>query len=75
MVTAALDIERAEVLDAREARRIDHGCLAHGRVGRAGLRHLEQHAAQRVVDLLVVAVLALRAQAGEERAEPASRLK
>ena len=73
VVAAAHDVVDAEIRDVGEATGIDHRRLAGGRIGRAGLRHLEQHAAHRVVDLLVVLVLVLGAERGEHatRARPA----
>ena len=60
MITAALYVVGSEIGDAHEAVRADDRCAAGGRIRAVGLRHLEEHAAQRVVDLLVVLVLMLR---------------
>src|SRR5438105_9987941 len=68
MVTAASDVDRAEIAHAAEAIGIDDGCSADRRVRNTGLGNLEQHAAQRVVDLLVVLVLTFR-EASKDRAE------
>ena len=66
VVTAALDVDRAEVHDAAEALRQFRAVQAL-RVARH--RDLEQDAAQLVVDLLVVLVLGLQADALQQRAE------
>ena len=68
MVTAASDVDRAEVRDALEALGMVDRLATHGRVGDPGLRDLKEDAAQRVVHLLVVLVLTL-AQAFERGAE------
>jgi hypothetical protein len=60
VVATALEVDCAEVLHAREAARIDDGASARCGVLGARLRNLEENAAERVVDLLVVLVLALR---------------
>jgi hypothetical protein len=61
--------DRAQILHAREAVGIDDRPAAGRRVGRTGLGNLEENAAQRVVDLLVVLVFALGREAREYRAE------
>jgi ribosomal protein L44E len=65
VVATALDVDCAEVLHAREAARIDDGAYACCGVLGARLRNLEENAAERVVDLLVVLVLALRRETRE----------
>ena len=69
MVATPLDVDRPEVADAGEAVGVHDGGPAHRRVGDPRSRDLEQDAAQRVVDLLVVLVLPLRREAGQDRSD------
>src|SRR2546430_3758886 len=68
MIAATRDVYRAEGAHAAEAVGIHDRHAAHRRVGNTRLRDLEEHTAERVVDLLVVLVLAL-AEALEDRTE------
>src|SRR2546430_7493065 len=68
MIAATRDVYRAEVAHAAEAVGIHDRHAAHRRVGNTRLWDLEEHAAERVVDLLVVLVLTL-AEALEDRTE------
>ena len=68
MIAAARDVVGAQVGDACEAGAGDDRLQARARVGGRRLGHLEEDAAQRVVDLLVVLVLALSGEPRGERA-------
>ena len=70
MIAAAVDVDRAEILDDRVAVRLDDRRAAARRIPRAWLRDLEQNAAHRVVDLLVVSILTLVAEPLQQRPEP-----
>ena len=59
VIASALDVKRPEVDDALEAAGRGRGLEARRRVGGVRPGDLEQDAAQRVVDLLVVVVLRL----------------
>jgi hypothetical protein len=60
VVAAALDVVGTEIGDANETTRADNRLAAGRGIGSVRLRHLEEHPAERVVDVLVVLVLALR---------------
>ena len=67
VVAAALDVDRAEVDHAGEA--LGQGRAVEARAVLPGTGHLEQHAAELVVDHLVVVVLATRPRGRQHRAE------
>jgi hypothetical protein len=66
VIATARDVDGAEVLDRAEAAGLHDGLPARGWIRHPGAWGLEQDASERVVDLLIVPVLALLAQAPKD---------
>src|SRR2546430_10232111 len=69
VIAATGDVDCAEVAHAAEAVRVDDGYAADRWIGDTRLWDLEEHAAKRVVDLLVVLVLPL-GKTPKDRSKP-----